>query len=166
MTEIYGGGRAATRVVGDSDVIPVTLVVDTSIYADNDVLAIPLEVTDFFRTKGGIVTLQSLVLLDEDDEGVDIDVLFLNADGSIGNLNAAYAPADAVARTIIGAVSITSSDYVDNANSQLAHKENIGLVMKGASDTTSVWVAAVLRSGTPTFAAASNLSLKLGIFRD
>lgn len=152
-------------IVGVSDVLDLTLSLDTSAYADNDVLAAPQELTGVFRMPGHPVTLQSVLLLDEDDQGQDIDLLFLNATGSIGAENAAYSPTDAVARTIIGVVSIVAADYIDNVNSQTAHKENIGLILKGASDTTSVYVAAVVRSGTPTY-TASGIRLKLGIMRD
>lgn len=152
-------------IVGLSDVIPVTLSLDTSIYADNDVLAAPQEVTNFFRKPGGTATLGSLVLLDEDDQAIDIDLLFLDATGSIGNENAAFAPTDAVARTILGRVSITSADYCDASNSQFATKTALGLLMKAAADSTSVWVAAVVRSGTPTF-TASGIRLKLGVYWD
>lgn len=152
-------------MVGLSDVLDVTLSLDTSAYADNDVLAAPQEVTNFFRKPGGVAILQSLELIDEDDQAIDVDVVFLNANGSIGNENAAFAPADSVARTIIGKVSLTSTDYMDCSNSQIAFKGLLGWPMKAAADTTSVWVAAVVRSGTPTF-TASGIRLKIGVIWD
>lgn len=152
-------------VIGETEIIPVTLSLDTSSYADNDVLAAPQEVQNVARIPGGVVTIGSLVLLDEDDQGVDIDVLFLDADGSIGSENAAVGPTDAVARTILGHVSVTSADYTDLGNSQMATKRGLGLPIKAAAGTTSIWIAAVVRSGTPTF-TASGIRLKLGVYRD
>jgi len=155
-----------TLLQGGTEVIPVTLSLDTSIYADDDVLAAPQEVTGFFAAKGGCAILQSIVLIDEDDQNVDIDVLFLDASGSIGNENAAFSPADAVARTIIGRVSFSAaSDYMDCINSRHGQKTGIGLPLKAADDSTSIWVAAVVRSGTPTF-TASGIRLMLGVFRE
>lgn len=154
-----------TNAVALGDVIEVTLSADTAIMADNDVIAATQEVTGFFRVSGGRAYLHSLILLDEDDQAQDIDIIFLNADGSVGNENAVFAPSDTVARTIIGAVSVTSSDYIDANTSQFAVKSNIGLLMEAASGSTSIFVAAVCRSGTPTY-TASGLKLKLSVIWD
>lgn len=162
------GPRTGTIALfqGGTEVIPVTLSLDTSVYADDDVLAAPQEVTGFFAVKGGCAILQSIILIDEDDQNVDIDVLFLDADGSIGNENAAFSPADAVTRTIIGKVSFSAStDYMDCINARHGQKTGIGLPLKAADNSTSIWVAAVVRSGTPTF-TASGIRLKLGVFRE
>lgn len=158
------GGNIVT-VYGSGDVIDVTLSTDTSQYADNDVLAAPQEVTNFFRTAGGRVLLQSLTLLDEADQASDIDLIFMNATGSLGAENAALGPTDAVAQTIIGTVSLLASANVDLGNSQLMSANGIGLMMKAAAGSTSVWIGAVVRSGTPTYAADS-LKLKLAVFWD
>lgn len=155
----------ATAVIGFGDVIDVTLSTDTNAYADNDVLAAPQEVTGFFRVAGGRAILQNLVLLDESDQGSDIDLIFMDATGSIGNENAAFAPTDAVARTIIGTVTLLATANVDAANSQIQCANGIGMMMKAASGSTSVWVAAVVRSGTPTYAADA-LKLKLAVLWD
>jgi hypothetical protein len=154
-----------TGVVGYGDVIDVTLSLDTSIYADNDVLAAPQEVTGFFRTPGGRAILQNLVLLDESDQGSDIDLIFMDADGSLGAENAALGPTDTVARSIIGTVSLLASANVDLANSQLMVANGIGMMLKAASGSTSVWIGAVVRSGTPTY-AASGIRLKLACLWD
>lgn len=146
---------------GDADVVDVTLVADTSVYADNDVLAIPLKVAGVFRSVGDVRRLVSVVLLDEADQAQDIDLLFLNADATLGTINGAVNISDADARKVIGAVSILIADYVDLINSQVAIKRGLDLVLKPAADSTDLWIAAVVRSGTPTY-TASGLKLKLG----
>ena len=152
-------------VVGAGAVIDVTLSLDTNIYADNDVAAAPQEVTNFFRVPGGRAYLHSIKVQDNDDQGVEMEILFLNATGSIGAENAAFGPTDAVAETIIGRVLIATADYTDASTSQFAFQGNIGLMMQAAPSTTSVWIAAVVRSGTPTF-TASGVKLKLGVMWD
>lgn len=142
-------------------VIDVTLVLDTNAYADNDVLAVVQEITGVFDYAGGVRTLQSIVLLDEDDQAQDIDLVFFNATATLGTINAAVSISDADARKLIGKVSILIADYVDLINSQAAVKTGIGMVMKAAAASTSLWVGAVLRSGTPTYTAAG-IKLKLG----
>jgi hypothetical protein len=142
-----------------SNVIDVTLVADTSIYADNDLLAIPQVITGVFRQAGGRVRLDSVLLLDEDDQGTEVELIFMNADGSLGTINGALNPTDAVARTIVGTVLMQT--YSDLINSQVAVRTGLGMIMEAAAASTSLWVAAVVRSGTPTY-SASGLKLKLG----
>jgi tripartite-type tricarboxylate transporter receptor subunit TctC len=74
-------------------------------------------------------------------------------------------PTDTVARSIIGTVTLLASANVDAGNSQLMVTSNIGLVMKAASGTSSVWLGAVVRSGTPTY-GATGIRLKLGVLFD
>lgn len=146
---------------GDLDVKDVTLVTDTAIYADNDVLAIPQEVTGVFRELNDVRWLRSVTLLDEADQGVDIDLLFFNADATLGLINGVVSISDADARKIIGKVSIVAADYTDLVNSQLATKSALDVILKAAGTSASLWIAAIVRSGTPTY-AASSIKLKLG----
>lgn len=146
------------------DVVSVTLVTDTSAYADNDVLVIPQEVTGFYRVKGGVTVLRSVVLLDEADQAQDLDLIFMNANGTLGTINGAFNPTDAVTATIVGTVRLVAADYDDYVNSQVITKTGLYLPMQAADGSTSVWIGAACRSGTPTY-AASSLKLKLGIDR-
>ena len=150
---------------GLGDELSATLVLDTNAYASGDILVVPQEITGAFREAGGHLWIHNLVLLDEDDQGQAIDILFLNADGSIGTINSAVSVTDAVARTITGMVQVLTTDYANMINSQIAFKSNIGQKIKAASGSTSLYVAAVLRSGTPTY-SASGIRLKIGVSWD
>lgn len=130
--------------VGSTAVFDLTLSLDTSQYADNDVLAAPQELTGVFRSPGGKVTLQSIVLLDEDDNAQDIDLVFMDATGSLGAENAAVGPTDAVARSILGIFSVVVADYSDLANSQIVTKRDVRLPLQAAVGSTSLFVAAIL----------------------
>lgn len=144
------------------DVIDVTLVTDTNAYADNDVLVVPQKVVGFFTSPGGTRRLKSVVLLDEADQAQDVDLLFFNADATLGTINAAVSMTDADARKVIGAVSLVAADYVDLVNGQIAVKQGLDWILKAADDEADLWIGAVCRSGTPTY-AASSLKLKLGV---
>lgn len=148
--------------LGRGAVLDVTLSLDTDIYADNDVLAAPQEITDAFPEARARMLVQSVVLLDEDDQAQAIDLVFMNADGSLGAENAAVGPTDAVARTIIGVVPIVAADYSDLGNSQIATVNNIGLYLKASATSSSLWLGAIVRSGTPTY-SASGIRIKLGV---
>lgn len=144
-----------------ADVIDVTLVADTSIYANNDVLAVPQEITGVFRHAGGRVKLDSIVVLDGDDQGTAIDLVFFNASATLGTINAAISISDADAAKIVGHVAVAAGDFKDYINSMVAVKTAVGLIMEAAAASTSLYIGAVVRSGTPTY-TASGIKLKLG----
>lgn len=135
------------------DVLTLTFSLDTSQYASGDVLAAPQEIPFVGRVRGGIVELGSIHLLDKDDNGGILDLVFMNATGSLGAENAACSPTDAVAATILGTVQIASANYVDLDKSQCATKTNLKLGLKCAHNTQSIWVALVSRD-TKTYTAA------------
>jgi hypothetical protein len=134
-----------------------------SAYAANDVLADRQELENVFLTNGGRATLQSLVVLDKDDQAGALDVVFLNANNSLGTENSAVSITDANMESCVAVVSVASSDYDDFINSQIACKDNIDTLVSGPSDDTSLWVGAVSRD-TKTY-TGSGIVLKIG-FKD
>lgn len=144
-----------------ADVKDVTLVVDTSILASGDVMVVPQEITGVFRQSAGRIKLDSIVVLDEDAQGTAVDLVFSNANLTLGTLNAAISISDADARKITGHVAVAAADFKSYINSQIAVKTGIGLILEAAAGSTSLWVSAVCRSGTPTYTAAG-IRLKLG----
>lgn len=147
----------------DMDVKDLTPVLDTSAYAAGDVLFIPIKLVGFFKEAGQSRALHSIILLDSDDQNCDVDLLFFNADVTLGTLNGAVNISDADAAKMIGYVSLTAASHSkDLINSRLFVAGAIGQVLKAASTSTDLWVAGVCRSGTPTY-TASGMKLKLGV---
>lgn len=139
-------------------VLDVTPVLDTSIYADNDVLFVPIEVTGVFRNNAP-AELVSITVLDGDDQGTEFDLIFSNATLTLGTINGAVNVSDADAAKILGSVSFVAADSIDLINSILFTKRDVGLIMAPGS-TNSVWLSGVVRSGTPTY-TASGMKIKL-----
>ena len=141
---------------------PLTLTFSSSTdtHAAGDVVAAPEELVNFAREAGRGVLIESVILVDESDTGAALDLVFLSADGSIGAESATFAPTDAVALTCLGVVSVTSSDYADFTNSQVATVTNVGLTIHPAEGQTSVWVGLVAR-GAITPAAADDITIKI-----
>lgn len=139
-------------------VIEVTPVLDTSIYADNDVLFVPVAIPDYRAANqtGPARKLVSVVVIDQADQAQDIDLVFSEGNITLGTINGAVNLSDADALKVCGVVSILTTDYSDTVNNQIATKRDVGLVMQGAS-----YVSGICRSGTPTY-AASSLRIKLG----
>lgn len=146
-------------------VAEVILTLDTNIYATGDVLAATQDVGEVFRKNGGAGVIQSVAVIDLDDQAQAIDLIFLDLEGAIGTENAAVSIADNVADNILGIVSVAAADYVDMVNSQVATAVNVGIAVKAQSSSKHLYVAAVCRSGTPTHSAAG-IVLKVGIVLD
>lgn len=152
------------EIGGNSVVKEVTLTLDTSAYADADVLADTQEITDAVRVDAGTGVILSLVVLDKDDQAQALDVVFLRTDVSIGTENDAVTVTDANADEILGIVEVAASDYIDLAISQLATMTGLYIVVDAAAVSTSLFVAAISR-GTGTY-TASGITLKIGLLRD
>lgn len=140
--------------------IEVTLSADTSIYANNDVLADFQEITSFFRAPGECATIHSVTVIDEDDQGTALDLYVSRTGGTLGTENAAISISDANAREVQTLAVVAAADFRDMINSQIATKIiSPGLVVGGGT-STSLWIGAVVRSGTPTY-TASGLKLRM-----
>ena len=145
------------------DLITVTPTCDTGGVNQHDVLFDYIEIPNAVAVKGGSAIIQSIQLLDEDDQGGVIDLVFQSDNTSLGTVDAAVSITDANARDIQGSVSMTS--YFDGIAWQMSTKNNIGLIVKAASDSTSLYVAGVVRTDSLTY-TASGIQLKIGIVKD
>ncbi len=147
----------------DVDVITVTPTCDASGTNINDVLFDYVEIPNAVAVAGGSAIIQSINLLDEDDQGGLIDLVFQSDNTALGTIDAAVSITDANARDIQGSVSMTN--YFDGIAWQMSTKNNIGLTVKAASDSTSLYVAGVVRTDSLTY-TASGIQLKIGIVKD
>lgn len=137
-------------IAGNSKNVFEIFTLDTAIYASGDVLAVTQPITGAMREVDRTGILQSFMLIDEDDQGMALDVIFLDANVSIGTLNAAISIADVDARHILGIVSIATGDWNDVGASRIATKTNLGILVKPATGTQDIYVALVSK-GTGTY---------------
>lgn len=157
--------RAGENFVGKTyaplTIVDVTLSLDVAIYADGDVLAAPQEVPNAIRVAAGTGVIENIIVIDEDDLGVALDLVFFDSAAAIGAENAALAITDADARKFLGLLAVAAADFVDLGGSKLATKRAIGLPVKAASGR-SIYVGAITRGGTPTYSAAG-IRLRIAI---
>lgn len=154
-------GEQTAFLRGSVAIVDVAPVIDTSIYAAGDVLFDTVIAASAVPVAGGSSVLRSVELLDEDDQGIALDLVFFDSLVPLGTVNAAPNISDANARKALGCVSIATGDYIDLGGCRVATLRNIGLVLKAAAGATDLYVAAITRGGTPTY-TASGLKLKLG----
>lgn len=158
-TEVHVG-----EVGGNSDIVDVTLSLDTSAYSNGDVLAETQAVASAVRVAAGKAVLHSIVLNDKDDQGAALDLVFLRTNVSLGTKNAAPSITDANADEILGIVSVISTDWIDLGGCKIATLRNVGLLLEAGAAATSIFIAAITR-GAPTH-TASGITLRLGLLRD
>lgn len=143
--------------------LDLTMSLDTSAYASGDLIADTQELADAFPAGVGTgILLDSVRLIDQDDQGVKLYVVFLNAATSLGTENSAPNISDADALTIIGTVTVLTTDYLDLGGVKYAQVRGLAMPLKAAAADDSLYVAIVNDTGTPTY-TASGLKLQLGI---
>jgi hypothetical protein len=145
------------------DSITITCSLDTSAYADGDVLFATQEIANAVRNNGDTCILQSIHVVDIDDQGVDFDLVFFNANTSLGTENSAPDIDDTEVLTTLAVYQFTN-DYVDLGANQVRTDTGIGLVLEAGAATTSLYVAGITR-GAPTY-SASGLQITFGFLRN
>jgi len=150
----------------DVDVITLTPATTTAECVAGDVIFQADELPNMVSVPAGTCMVHSIGILDDDDNGQDIDIVFMDTTGLLdaGDDGGTIDADDGViADAILGVVQITS--YFDGILWQYGYKTNIGLVLKAPSASTSIYVSAVNRGSTATWTAAG-LRLQIGVIKD
>ena len=143
--------------------VDVTLSIDTAAYASGDLIADAQVVAACCRANDELAMLQSLPLIDEADQKVDLNIFFASASNSWGSENSAPSISDANAAEILGPpVQIAVADYFDLGGVAVAGKDNIGKIIKPATGTDDIYVIVVNGTGAPDYVNATDLKLRLG----
>lgn len=147
-------------------VIDVTLTVDTGgAYSAGEVVCDTAEIAGVLTSRSGRAILQSLTVIDKSDQKAALSLIFLKSNVSLGTKNDTPNVSDSNAGSaVIGVVPVAAADYVDLGGVAAATVRNIGLILQPDHPDTGLYVSAIT-SGTPTYGAASDLSLKLGFLR-
>lgn len=145
------------------DVITIDATPDTSALADGDVAFATQEVAGFSTGENITSILQSVVIADPDDQGIGIDLIFFNANTSLGTENSAPDIDDTELLTVIGRVQVGAGSFYDLGANRVACVYGIGLPMK-AGTGGSIWMAGIAR-GAPTY-AGGHLQIQLGVLRN
>lgn len=158
-------GENLVGLVGAGDiVVTVTPTLDTNAYGSGDLLFDSTEVANAVRVNGTCAVLQSVTIIDKADQGAAFTLLIADTNTDFGTLNSAPDADDTEAATVIGWVPVATSDYIDIGGAKLACVRNVGLTLKAGAATTSLYVAGVNGTGTPTY-SDGDLVVKLGFLR-
>ena len=147
-------------------VFTITPVCNNTSAAVNESVFQADELANFMSEKGGTAIIQSIIILDDDDNGQPLDIVFMDTTGLLDASDDATvidAADGAIPDAILGVITI--SNYFDGVLWQVGQKDNIGLSIKSASTTRSVYISAINRGATSTWTAAG-LRLKIGYIQD
>lgn len=165
-TEVHLG-----EVGGNSLPVFVTPTVSAAaIYAAGDAVGGKQTLTSAMRISSGKGLLQSIQIIDLDNQKAPLDIYFFNADPSLTTITDNAKPSvNATDKLrIVGVVSVAAADYVtmDDGGTDfaIAMKVNVGLVIR-ASGSANLF-AMVVTSGTPTYTTTSSLVFNYGFMRD
>lgn len=158
--------NSATLVSGSTVNVDVTLSLDTAAYSAGDLLADTQVIANAMRLANKPGVLQTLTVIDQDDQKPAIAVYVLSSNVTFGTENAAPSISDANALAIIGKpIVIAAADYFDLGGVSIAGVDGIGKVVIPAAGTRDVYFAVVLTAGTPTFTAAG-IKMRFGFLVD
>ena len=162
VTSITAGETHVGNVGGECSLTTTVMTLHTDANVANDVLAATQVISACLRVDDGTGIIQSIVVQDDDDKGAAIDLIFMDANTSIGAESATCAMADN--DTILGIVEVAASDYVDMINSQVASFKNVGIGIKGATGTDDIYLGIVARN-TETY-SASGITVRIFVLND
>ena len=137
----------------------------TNACSDAEIIFANETLTDAVGVKGGSAIIQSIVLIDDDDHGGAVDLIFHSVSGIFGTEGAAISSTDVTLLRSIKAV-VTVSTYMDGVNWMIGHKENIGAIVSAESTSTDLYVTCINRSGGALTYSADGLYLIVNLVQD
>lgn len=153
-------GRVAVILPTDK-IIAINPPVDTANYANNDILFAPLELTSALFAAGRSITLQDVVTAEIGTNQISMDLVFFNeAPTGTYTINTAIALDNADVPRVIGVIRHDNTNKNFGSNSA-GRTLNINLILAPLAGT-SVWVMGIVRKGGVSYAAATDLHIKLG----
>lgn len=138
-----------------------TPTISTTAYAAKDAVGGLMTFANAVRASGGTCLVQSVQVVDKDQEMAALDLVLFDRSITAPTDNAAFDPTDTELTQCVGVIPITFyADFNDNA---VAIVNNVGLecVLNG-TDLFGVLVS----RGTPTYTATSDIVVILTILQD
>lgn len=129
-----------------------TPTLDTSAYADGDLMANPEIVSGAVPDGSEGITITDLVVFDKSDQGLAFDIYVTTDSTSWGTLRDAVSLTDAKADDIVGKISVVSGDFDDFVNAKVAFIHDLNVSVPHADGIRSFYIAMVSR-GAGTYAA-------------
>jgi hypothetical protein len=141
-------------------ILTITPTVSTSpAYTSGDSVGTKLTLTNALGASNKGV-LRGVVLVDMAKQNAAMSIVFFASDPTNTTFtdNGALDIHDTDALTLIGGITLVAGDYIGFADNSVAAKHTFELQLEGAGGTI---YACMMTTGTPTYAATTDLTLKL-----
>ena len=154
----------------DIDLIDITLTTDAETHSDNDAISLSIEIPNAVAVKGGAAIIQSVTLFNLDDsvESPAMELVFIEDNTAFASdEGGAVSATDSNLLKALGSTTVSNWSTFTPSTNEMASKQNIGMVVKAPSDSTSIYVMAINRSGgdyTPS--SANSLRARIGIVKE
>lgn len=146
--------------------ISVAQTVAATLHAANDAVGGKITLLNAVRAGYGSGVIQSVVISDQAAQAGSYDVVFFNADPSATTItdDGAFDIADADLAKVICMIPVTTtSTFADNG---VTSTSNAGCAFLIADTTLTTIYAAIVARSTPTYAATTDVAIKVTIFQD
>lgn len=172
LTDLAGRTTQSKLNSMSVDLIDVTLTTTIATHADGRVISQSIEIPNAVAVTGGTAIIQSIYLQNKDDsvESPALELIFAAENTAItSDIGDAIEITDAnlVTAVVQGSVTVSNWSTLKPSSTEIAVKSNIGLVVRAESDSRSIFVHTVNRSGgnyTPD--GTGKLSARIGIVKD
>ncbi len=153
-------------VGGHTVVLRPPITVTAGAYSAADVVGGELTLTNALRTSNGSGVLQDIVITTEDGELFQCTILVFDANPAANVAdNGAWAWGSGDHDRLLAKVVVGTSDYTTLGGDGVAHMKNLGVGVKGADSSTSLY-AYVIATDTPTFSATGDLNIAFKFLQD
>ena len=142
--------------------IQVSQTTTATAYEAKDAIGGLMTFANAARTSGGSIHVESVTIVDEDQQLAAVDLVLFRASITAPTDEAAFDPTDAELLDCIGVVKFTSSDYSDFNDNAVAHKD---VALSATLSGTSLYGVLVAR-GTPTYASTSSVHVTVTLVQD
>jgi len=169
-TDIKGYSAAEKLNKMDVDLIDITLTTDAETIADNAAISVAVEIPNAVSVLGGSGIIQSITLFNLDDsvESPAMELVFIEDNTAFASdEGTALNPTDSGILKALGSTTVSNWSTFTPSTNEMTCKQNIGMVVKAPSTSTSIYVMAINRSGgdyTPS--ATTALRARIGIVKD
>lgn len=147
-------------------IVELDVTVEAAAYATGDLIGgkLSLALPDWFATGAAGFLIQSVSVVDQAKQSVALDIVFFNADpsGTTFTENAALDIADADMAKIAGYAQVLS--YAAFNDNSFGQAQNLAIPVATVEDGQTLYAAIVSR-GAPTFAATTDVKLRVGILK-
>lgn len=143
-------------------VVDVTVTPTNDAYSAGDVIGGLMTIAVPGSVGGGVIN--SIMLVDDGNEGAVLTLYLFDATPSTIADDAAFAPTAADLKKMIGAVSYGAGDYTTINSLKYAFKEDINLIFQ--ADGASNLYGYVACTATPTYASGKTLVFRFSILTE